>query len=168
MKEPSQSAHPIAAEPSPTVTSRSGPWWLTVIVILGAVLIATGAVLAIFASGEHLNTAGHNYADYFITRNLAVAVMLLVMLALRARRELAALMILTALIQFLDAVTAIATGRLGLVPIDLIFAAVFTFGAARLSGPRLWLPRRAALRAGQRQREEDGRSPHGCMMGELG
>lgn len=64
--------------------------------------------------------------------------MLLIMLALWARRVLAALMTLTALIQLLDAVTAIATGRLGLVPIDLIFATVFTFGATRLSGPRPW------------------------------
>lgn len=142
MKALSESARPATAELSPTVTTRTWPWWLTVIVIIGALLTATGAVLAIFASGEHLNTAGHNYADYFITRNLAVAVMLLVMLALRARRVLAALMILTALIQFLDAVTAIATGRLGLVPIDLIFAAVFTFGAARLSDWRPWLHRR--------------------------
>ena len=144
MKEPSESASPVTAELPPTATARTWPWWLTVIVILGAVLTAAGAVLAIFASGEHLNTAGHDYADYFITRNLAVAAMLLVTLALRSRRVLAALMILTALIQFLDAVTAIATGRLGLVPIDLIFAAVFTYGAARLSGQRPWLPRRAA------------------------
>ncbi|MDQ2875733.1 MAG: hypothetical protein M3Y33_13450 [Actinomycetota bacterium] len=165
MKEPPESAHRVTAEPSPAATSKTWPWWLTVIVVLGAVLTATGAVLAIFASGDHLNTAGHNYADYFITRNLAVAVMLLVMLALRARRVLAALMILTALTQFLDAVTAITTGRLGLVPIDLIFAAVFTFGAARLTGSQPWLPRRAASRAGQRQREEDGRSPHGYMIG---
>lgn len=142
MKALSESARPVTAELSPTVTTRIWPWWLTVIVIVGALLTATGAVLAIFASGEHLNTAGHNYADYFITRNLAVAMMLLVMLALRARRVLAALMILTALIQFLDAVTAIATGRLGLVPIDLIFAAVFIFGAVRLSGSRPWLHRR--------------------------
>lgn len=149
MKEPSDSSRPITAEPSPVATTRTWPWWLTAIVILGALLIATGAVLAIFASGEHLNTAGQNYADYFITRNVALAVMLLVMLTLRARRVLAALMILTALIQFLDAVTAIATGRLGLVPIDLAFAAVFAFGAARLSGPRPWLPRHDALRAGQ-------------------
>jgi hypothetical protein len=143
MKEPSESARPVTAELPSAATARTWPWWLTVIVILGALLTATGAVLAIFASGEHLNTAGQSYADYFITRNLAVAVMLLVTLALRARRVLAALMILTALIQFLDAVTAITTGRLGLVPIDLIFAAVFTFGAARLSGPGPWLPRRA-------------------------
>lgn len=142
MKALSESARPVTAEASPAATTRTLPWWLTVIVIIGALLTATGAVLAIFASGEHLNAAGHNYADYFITRNLAVAVMLLVTLALRARRVLAALMILTALIQFLDAVTAIATARLGLVPIDLIFAAVFTFGAACLSGSRPWAQRR--------------------------
>lgn len=137
----SEPVHPVTAEGAPPAASTTWPWWLIAIVILGAILTATGAVLAIFASGEHLNTAGHNYADYFITRNLAVAVMLLVTLVRRARRVLAALMILTALIQCLDAITAIATGRVGLVPIDLIFAAVFTFGAARLSGPRPWTTR---------------------------
>jgi len=107
-------------------------------IILGAALMATGAVMAIFATGGHLNTAGRNYADYFITRNLALAVMLLALLALRARHVLAALMTLTALIQVLDAITATVTSRFGLVPIDLIFAAVFLFGAARLSGLQPW------------------------------
>jgi Protein of unknown function (DUF998) len=122
----------------PPPAAQPWPWWLTAIIILGAGLIATGAVMAIFATGEHLNTAGHNYADYFITRNLALAVMLLVMLALRARHVLAALMTLTALIQVLDAITATATSRFGLVPIDLIFAAAFLFGAVRLSGLQPW------------------------------
>jgi len=107
------------------------------IVILGALLTATGALTALLASGEHLNTAGQNYADYFITRNLALASMLVMMLALRARRTLAALMTLTALIQLLDATTAATTHRLGLIPIDLAFAAVFLLGAAQLSGHHL-------------------------------
>lgn len=114
------------------------PWWLLAMVILGSVLTAAGAVMGLLASGEHLNTAGQNYADYFATRNLAMAAMLLVMLALRARRVLAALMILTAVIQLLDAVTAAATGRLGLIPIDLVFTAVFLIGVARLSGREFW------------------------------
>jgi hypothetical protein len=132
-----QPVHPTTGTQSPPA-ARPWPWWLTAIIILGAALTATGAILAIFATGEHLNVAGRDYADYFITRNLAVAAMLLVMLALRARHVLAALMTLTALIQILDAITAIATSRLGLVPIDLIFAAVFLFGAARLSGRQPW------------------------------
>ncbi len=67
-----------------------------------------------------------------------MAVLLLIMLALRARRVLAGLMILTALIQTLDAITASATGRLGLVPIDLIFTAAFLIGAAHLSPHPVW------------------------------
>ncbi|MHB8621721.1 MAG: hypothetical protein ACYDAG_19515, partial [Chloroflexota bacterium] len=111
---------------------------LVAIVGLGALLTATGAILALFASGEHLNAAGRNYADYFITRNLALALGLLALLALRARRLLTVLVVLEALIQSLDALTAIATGRLGLVPVDVVFAATFAIVAAQLSGQRLW------------------------------
>jgi hypothetical protein len=105
-------------------------------VIVGALLTATGAVLALVSSGEHLSTGGQNYAEYFATRNLAIATMLVVVLALRAERILGALMTLTALIQLLDAATAAATGRATLIPIDLSYATVFLAGAARLSGRR--------------------------------
>lgn len=123
---------PRAPNPSPW------SWWLVAIVVLGAVLTAAGGLLALHPAGEHLNTAGQNYADYFLTRNLALAVLLLLMLALRARRVLAGLMILTALIQTLDAITATTTGRLGLVPIDLAFSAAFLISAAHLSTGPLW------------------------------
>lgn len=105
--------------------------------MLGAVLTATGGVMAVFPSG-HLSTAGQNYDEYSATRNLAIAVMLLIMLALRAQRVLASLMILTALIQILDAITASVTGRLGLAPIDLVYTAAFLIGAARLSPYPIW------------------------------
>jgi Protein of unknown function (DUF998) len=123
---------PAASNPSPW------SWWLTGIVVLGALLTAAGGLLAIHPAGEHLNTAGQNYAYYFLTRNLAMAVLLLLMLALRARRALTGLMILTALIQTLDTITATATGRLPLVPIDLAFTAAFLIGAAHLSIGPLW------------------------------
>ncbi len=122
----------------------SWPRWLVCLVVLGSLLTATGALLAIHPSGEHLNAAGQNYADYFLTRNLAMAAMLLLMLALRARRVLAGLMILTALVQTLDAITASVTGRLGLLPVDLIFAAAFVIGAGHLAARPLW--RRSAWR----------------------
>jgi hypothetical protein len=112
--------------------------WLVAIVALGALLTATGAILALFAPGDHLNAAGRNYADYFITRNLALALALLGLLALRARHLLTVVVVLEALIQSLDALTAIATGRLGLVPVDVVFAAIFVIVAAKLSGQRLW------------------------------
>lgn len=123
---------PTAARPTPW------PWWLSGMVVLGALLTAVGGLLAIYPAGEHLTTAGQNYADYFVTRNMAMAVMLLFTLALRARAALTALMILTALIQVMDAVTASLTGRLELVPVDLVFAAAFMIGAAHLSTRPLW------------------------------
>lgn len=113
-------------------------WWLVTLVVAGALLTATGAVLALLPASGHLSAAGQDYAGYFATRNLAMAVMLLIMLALRAQRVLAGLMTLTALIQTLDAITASATGRLGLVPIDLAFTAAFLIGAARLSPHPVW------------------------------
>lgn len=107
--------------------------------MLGALLTAVGGLLAVHPLGNgNLGTAGQDYADYFVTRNLARAVLLLLMLALRARRVLAGLMILTALIQALDTVTASGTGRLGLVPVDLAFTAAFLIGAGRLSRGPLW------------------------------
>ncbi|PYI64586.1 hypothetical protein CVV68_21555 [Arthrobacter livingstonensis] len=130
-----------AADPpaTPTAVSRTPwSWWLVGIVVLGALLTATGGLLALHPAGESLHTAGQSYADYFLTRNLAMAVTLLLMLALRARRALTALMLLTALIQVLDAITASFTGRLTLVPIDLVFAAAFLLGATHLAGRPLW------------------------------
>lgn len=133
-------ALPGGRPPDLTRAPDSSPWswWLVGIVVLGALLTAAGGLLAIHPTGEHLDTAGRNYAEYFLTRNIALAVLLLLMLGLRARRTLAGLMILTALIQTLDAITATATGRLGLVPIDLVFAAAFLIGAAHLSTGPLW------------------------------
>lgn len=128
---PLSTARPPGGPESPSTSPWS--WWLVTLVILGALLTATGGVQALLPASEHLSTAGQNYAGYFATGNLAMAATLLIMLALRAQRVLAGLMILTALIQILDAITASATGRLGLVPIDMIFTAAFLIGAARLS-----------------------------------
>lgn len=128
-----------SATDAPTAAARPPwSWWLVGLVVLGAVLTAAGGLLAIHPVGEHLSTAGQNYADYFLTRNLAMAVMLLLMLALRARAALTGLMVLTALIQCLDALSASLTGRWGLLPIDLVFAAAFLLGAAHLSPQPLW------------------------------
>ncbi len=85
-------ATPPADTGPPTAVSRTPwSWWLVGMVVLGGLLTATGGLLAIHPAGEFLNPAGQNYADYFMTRNLAMAVMLLLMLALRARRALTAL-----------------------------------------------------------------------------
>ena len=78
------------------------------------------------------------YAGYLVARNIPLAVMLLIMLALRARNVLGTLMVLTAFIQIFDAGMDAVEGRWTLVPGVLIFAAIFFLGAARLSGQPFW------------------------------
>ncbi len=120
------------------------PRWVTVIVILGALLTAAGGVIALahpetlLGPGEHMNQAAHVYAGYLVSRNLALAVVLLAVLALGARRALTGLMVYTALAQLIDAVVDAATGRAALLPVVLVFAVAFLVGAARLSGPAWW------------------------------
>ena len=142
---PSESAHRDAPhDGSASSGPRPVPRWLIALVIVGALLTAAGAAMALFPSADHLNAAGQHYADYFVTRNFALSLFLLVTLARRAWRILPGLMTLTALIQSLDAVTALATGQFGLVPIDLAFAVLFLIGAARLWRHAIWPARKQA------------------------
>src|SRR5713226_1343279 len=67
------------------------PLWVSIVVILGALLTATGAVISkvdptILTNGSPMTDAARVYADYLFARNLSLAVMLLFLLALRARR----------------------------------------------------------------------------------
>lgn len=114
------------------------PKWLAVIVILGALLLATGAIIALvnpaMLAGGEINGAVHVYAGYLVARNLALALLLLITLSMGARRPLSTLMVLTAIIQMLDAVMDGFEGRWSLIPVVLVFAAVFLFGAARATG----------------------------------
>ena len=55
-----------------------------------------------------------------------------------ARRPLSTLMVLTAIIQMLDAVINAFEGRWSLIPVVLVFAVAFLFGAARASGYPFW------------------------------
>src|SRR5437588_12142689 len=83
------------------------PLWISIVVILGAVLIATGAVISkvdptLLTNGSSMTEAARVYADYTFARNLPLALMLLLLLAMRARWMLAGFMVLTALIQVVD------------------------------------------------------------------
>ena len=120
------------------------PWWVSAVILLGALLAATGAILALVhpamlvSPHDEINGAVRVYAGYLAARNGALAIMLVVLLALGARRSLSSLMVLIALIQVLDAVLDIAEGRWMIVPGVLIFALVFLITAARLSGHPFW------------------------------
>lgn len=124
--------------------NASFPWWLSASVILGALLMASGALIALVnpamlvSAGAEINVAARVYAGYLVSRNLALAAMLLVMLGLRARGPLGSLMLLTACIQLLDAGMDCFEGRWTVVPGVLVFAIVFFIGAARISGRPFW------------------------------
>ena len=126
------------------------PKWLPLIVVPGALLLAAGAIVALVnpamlaSPGIAINGAVHVYAGYLVARNLALALLLLVTLSMGARRSLSTLMVLTAIIQLFDAGMDIVEGRWPLIPGVLIFAALFLFGAARITGSPVW--RRAAWR----------------------
>lgn len=113
------------------------PLWISIVVILGALLTLTGAVLSkadptLLTSGSPMTDAARVYADYMFARNLALALMLFLLLVLRDRRMLAGLMGLVALIQFIDVIDDLVRGTFVLVPGLLVFAIVFLVGAWRL------------------------------------
>jgi hypothetical protein len=120
------------------------PKWLPLIVVPGALLFAAGAIIALvnpamLASPEvGINGAVHVYAGYLVARNLALALLLLITLSMGARRSLSTLMVLTALIQLFDAAMDIAEGRWPLIPGVVVFAVLFLFGAARITGSPVW------------------------------
>lgn len=137
-------------------TSQGGriPWWVALIVILGAALTLTGAVIgkvdpSLLTGGSPVNDAGRVYADYLFARNLAVGVMLLLSLSARARHILAGFMVLSALIQMVDIIDDLTRGAFFLVPGLVLFAVVFLLGAWRLFGKAIWSL--DTWRAGERQ-----------------
>jgi hypothetical protein len=70
-----------------------------------------------------------------------MAVMLLGLLFMRARRALGNLMVLVGFIQLLDACMDLAEGRWTIAPGVLVFGVVFLIGAARLAdGLPFWKP----------------------------
>ncbi len=119
------------------------PLWVSIVVVLGALLTITGAVIGkvdptLLTNGSPMTDAARVYADYMFARNLALAVMLLLLLAVRARRMLAGFMVLMALIQIVDVGDDLARGAFLLVPGLLVFVTVFLLGAWRLFGQAIW------------------------------
>jgi hypothetical protein len=114
------------------------------VVIAGALLSAMGGVLALIkpammaAPGDAINGAVHIYAGYFAARSFAVALLLLVLLGIGARRALAHMMLLFVLIQLFDAAMDCAEARWTILPGVLILGTLFALGAQRVSGYPLW------------------------------
>jgi hypothetical protein len=112
--------------------------WLGAVVILGAVLTAAGAVIALVhpimlvSPHDEINGAVRIYAGYLVARNLAIAILLLGLLIVGARRALGNLMVLVGFIQLFDACMDVAEGRWTVAPGVLVFGLIFLFAAARL------------------------------------
>ena len=115
------------------------PAWLYASVIVGAMLMGLGGVIALvkpgllLGPGEVISSGVRVYAGYLVSRNLALAAMLLVLLSLRLRQMLIGMMLLTGVIQAFDAVLDGIDGRWPIVPGVVVFAVVFFLGAQRLS-----------------------------------
>ena len=129
--------------------SRSGasgaiPWWLRTIVVAGALLMVTGALIALLhpvllvSPHDEINGAVHIYAGYLASRNLGLAIMLVAAMSLRATGMLNTLMLLTAFTQLLDAGIDCLEGRWVVIPGVVLIGLLFFVGAARLSRYPFW------------------------------
>jgi hypothetical protein len=140
---PSQKGVKFSVSPNPQQTV-SIPWWLRFVVLLGALLLAVGAFLALahpamlVSPHDEINGAVLIYAGYFASRNAALAIMLVLLLSLGATQALRNMMVFVALIQLFDACMDLAEGRWMLVPGVIVIGLVFLIGAGRLSSHSIW------------------------------
>jgi hypothetical protein len=119
---------------------RPVAWWARLVVIVGALLTAMGAIIALVhpamlvSPQDEITGAVHIYAGYLAARNLAIAFLLLTLLFLGLRRSLGNLMVLVAMIQLLDACMDVVEGRWAVAPGVLVFGLVFLAVASKFSG----------------------------------
>jgi hypothetical protein len=112
--------------------------------VLGAILLTVGAGIALFhpamlvSPHDEINGAVRTYAGYLVSRNVSLAIALLVALTLGARRALSNFLLLVAIIQILDGIMDCAEHRWPIVPGVLILAVLFLFASASLSGYPFW------------------------------
>jgi hypothetical protein len=120
-------------------TTSARPWWVTAIVILGSLLLIVGAMIALLrpqmllSPDQPVTPAVRVYAGYLVSRNLALALMLLSELRAAGRVTLHGMMVLYALVQLLDAVMDVTEHRWTVLPVIIVLALLFLVGARRLS-----------------------------------
>jgi hypothetical protein len=116
----------------------SAPGWVAAVVILGALLMVVGAWIAVLrpaqllAPGDVVTGAVRVYAGYLFSRNLALGVLLVVMLRLRAWGAMRGLMVLYAAVQFLDAIMDAVEGRWAILPVVVVLGVLFAVGSTRV------------------------------------
>ena len=85
-----------------------------------------------------MNNAARVFAGYLASRNLSLAALLAGALALRARKALGSLIMLTALIQFIDAAVDCYEERWAIVPVVIVLGLGFLTGAGFALGRPVW------------------------------
>ena len=123
---------------------RVPPRWVIATVMAGALLLGAGGIIALvrpemlISPQAEMNSAARVYAGYLVSRNLALAIMLLAALGTGARQALSGLLALAALVQFIDMVLDAAEGRIALVPGVIALGVLFSLAAARMCGRPFW------------------------------
>lgn len=121
------------------------PLWTRLVALLGALLSLAGGVISLanpaMLTGPHdaINNAVHIYAGYTAARDLAVALLLLLLVLLSARHALGQLMFMVGLIQLIDTAIDCVEARWSVAPGVLILGILFLAAATRLIGP-FWKP----------------------------
>jgi hypothetical protein len=126
--------------------ARAGaiPLWLRGVVIFGAFLLTVGAAIALFhpvmlvSPHDEINGAVHIYAGYLASRNLGLAIVLVLAMRLRAKEILSGLLICTAFIQIIDGVIDCFEQRWAIAPGVTVLGILFFFAAYRLTGYAFW------------------------------
>ena len=140
-----------SVRPAPLTNSHAAqpatnlfPRWLQTIVLVGALLMGAGALIALLnpamlvSPHDEINTAVHIYAGYLFSRNAALAILLVTSMLFRSKGTLNTLILLTAFIQLLDAAVDCMEGRWVIVPGVVVFGLLFLLASARLSGHPFW------------------------------
>ena len=111
-------------------------------VVIGAALLAVGAVLAVvkpsmlLGPAEPVTSGVRVYAGYLFSRNLSLAMLLIAALTRRWRKNLSGMIALYALIQLLDAVMDCVEGRWAVLPPVVLLGLLFAWAWVRMSKDR--------------------------------
>ena len=131
---------------SAAITSRFSvvPMWVGVFVVVGGLLMTMGSAIALLnpamlmSPRDEVTNGVKIYAGYVVARNLALGMFLPLLLALRARRTLASMMVLVGMIQLFDGIMDCIEGRWAIIPVVLLLGILYLFAAARVSGVPFW------------------------------
>ena len=146
IRQESDPATPTAAPVTSSVQANGGSVSVSrlvdIVVVLGALLMGAAGLTSIFApqafliavgvSGEPINAGTEVFARYTGTRDVALAVMLLILVAVRSRRVLAGLVVATALANALDCALDLVAQRWPAAPGPFLVAVLYFAAAAWL------------------------------------